>query len=98
MAQQTTPLTSAVAHADATLSDMGDSLTRLADGQQQFGERIKAQESASIEIETQFRALDNTANLMRATELRLMGLLWEKVYGQKMPEFFFAPSISRGPA
>ena len=59
------------------------------------GERITAVERNGTEIETQFRALDNTQNLMRSTELRMMGLLWDKVYHQRLPEFFYAPGIAR---
>jgi len=98
VAQQTTPLASAAAHTETALAEIAARVSRLSDGQQKLGERTTAQESALTEIESQFKSMDNTASLMRSTELRTLGLLWEKVYGQRMPEFFFAPSIARSPS
>lgn len=98
VAQQTTPLTGAVAHAGAAIDEVSARLSRVSEAQQRLGERVTAGESNATEIETQFRAMDNTQNLVRASELQILGLLWEKVYRQKLPEFFFAPSIARNPS
>jgi hypothetical protein len=49
----------------------------------------------STEIETQFRAAENYANLTRVWENRIFALLWEKVYGQQFPAFQFYPTIAQ---
>lgn len=43
------------------------------------------QAAALTEIETQFRAEDETRNMMHLYDLRQIALLWEKVFGQRFP-------------
>lgn len=43
------------------------------------------QSEALKEIETQFCSSDHIRNLMHAADQRIMGMLWQKVYGQVYP-------------
>lgn len=54
--------------------------------------------SKLVEIETQFRASDQSRSVQWASTLRWVSLIWEKVYGQKFPsEIQFYPSIAQQP-
>lgn len=56
--------------------------------------KLGAMEVAQNEIETQFCAQDIVRNLMHANDQRVASLLWEKVYGLKMPtDNAFYPTI-----
>jgi hypothetical protein len=49
-----------------------------------------------VEIETQFCAEDSMRNLMHASDLRFLGLLWSKTFGQDLPTAnAFYPSVGR---
>lgn len=48
-------------------------------------ERITRLEVSMNEIETQFCAMDIVRNLMHANDMRNASMLWEKVYGSKIP-------------
>lgn len=55
-----------------------------------------AHEAALTEIESQFRALENYQNLMRADQIRTNALLWKKAFGDEYPSgAAFYPSIAR---
>lgn len=47
------------------------------------------------EVETQFRAADEYRNVMLATQMRYIGLLWHKAYGEPFPTETYFPTISR---
>lgn len=48
------------------------------------------------EIETQCRAIENTRNLMHASDLRTIAQLWEKAFNLRMPtDNAFYPDICR---
>ena len=49
-----------------------------------------------VEIESQFAAADHIRNLQNVHTMRMISLLWEKVYGQRFPsELQFYPNISQ---
>ena len=47
------------------------------------------------EVETQFRAADEYRNVMLATQMRYVALLWHKAYGEPFPTETYFPTISR---
>ena len=48
------------------------------------------------EVETQFRAMESYENLTRVYNNRMIGMLWQKVYNQAVPEYSYSPTISAG--
>lgn len=56
---------------------------------------VSQRRAKNAEIETQFRAFEGYANLTRVWENRILGMLWEKTYGQRLPEFQYYPTISQ---
>ena len=64
----------------------------------QLRERVSRLETHNIEIETQFRALDEFHNLARVDEMRFRGLIWPRLFdGQQYPPLFYAPKIGMQP-
>lgn len=52
--------------------------------------------AANVEIESQFASSDHIRNLQNAHNIRLIAMLWEKVYGQRFPsDVQFYPNISQ---
>lgn len=53
-----------------------------------------SEKERGVERETQNRAMAQFANIRHEQYLRLFGLLWEKEYGQTLPQVNFFPDIS----
>lgn len=49
------------------------------------------------EIETQFHAFDQLADVRIAEDLRWRAIMWEKLYGTTYPPMFYPPQIARPP-
>lgn len=48
-------------------------------------DRLTRQEVALNEIETQFCGVSHDVNLMHASDLRLVAVLWKKAFGDEFP-------------
>lgn len=58
--------------------------------------KIDHLDAATVEIETQFRASDQTRNMSHAADMRVQAMLWEKVYKQRYPtDNAYYPTIAR---
>jgi len=93
--ERLTGMEQAMATGTAERAELKARSDRQANGMALQGERITAVERGNIEIETQFKALDNFFSLTRANDLRMLGVLWQRALGQPLPEFFFAPHIAQ---
>lgn len=60
--------------------------------------QIAVLEARMVEIETQFRAQDQIANIHLADEKRTMALIWPKIFpGEQYPGQVYFPQIARDP-
>lgn len=59
---------------------------------------ISSLKNRNTEIETQFRASDQVRNLMHASDMRVLALLWHKSYKEDYPiQNAYYPTIARDP-
>lgn len=72
-----------------------ESAEKLTNTVSELREELVAMKAAVTETETQFRALENYLNLMRADQLRVNALLWKQAFGETYPDAAFYPSIAR---
>lgn len=69
--------------------------TQLAALQAKFESDKATLQSNGTELETQFRALDNTTNVNLANQLRVNAMLWHESFGWEFPAQVYFPTISK---
>ncbi len=84
----------------ATAAEVGNLKSQYAlitDRLIQLRTQVGKQESALVEIETQFCGADNMRNLTHAYDMRFMSMVWSKVFaGEKIPtDNAFYPTIGK---
>lgn len=98
VAQTIGPIREGAQRTDQDLSDLHRRADANAANMGQLRERVSRLETHNIEIETQFRALDEFHNLARVDEMRFRGLIWPRLFdGQQYPPLFYAPKIGMQP-
>lgn len=99
VSESVSPLKASISASESERGNISDRLDRLSSAVGEVRERaasLQANAAAvQMEIETQFRAIDNTVNSDRAEAYRMFGMLWPKVLGVELPPFWHAPEIGR---
>jgi TolA-binding protein len=65
-----------------------------ADTEEEDRQRLVAIEIGDREIETQLRASEQMRNMMHSMDYRLSAELWQKVFGQTLPQANYFPSVA----
>lgn len=98
VANQIAPVASKAATSEMDRQKLNDQVLRLgndlAEVRQTSMVNSMSEKERGIERETQNRAMAQFANIRHEQYLRLFGLLWEKEYGQSLPQGNFFPDIS----
>lgn len=92
---QLAPILADIASSKTDRGDTRERLERVTESLNTVREEVVTLKAALTETETQFRATENYINLMRADQLRVDGLLWQKTFGAIYPDAAFFPSIAR---
>lgn len=91
-----------VVSAEQSKSDRGSLHSKVDENSQKIGElagKVSANyaeaRSSLTEVEAQFKGVGNIQNLRQAENQKMIGLLWQKVYRESIPDIHFWPSSHR---
>jgi hypothetical protein len=69
----------------ADLANMKSTQGTIIDRLQEVRSKLATQTAQLIEIETQFCGQDNLRSQIHANDLRVMAMVWKKIFGEEMP-------------